>query len=199
MLLNCFTFQIEGFLKLVLVDGLWIDMNEASNFCNGACDSQSTAANTSAKKTVGFDPTNPPYHINNQNSKQLLNTKTLDMNAMHHGGIPEYNAHNLYGEYQCPTSFHIHITLLIGFTESIATCSALESLRPGIRSFVLSRSTFPGSGVHTAHWTGDNFATFDDMYWSIPGILNFQMFGVPLVGSDICGFIGEYIVYLYNT
>ena len=45
--------------------------------------------------------------------------------------------------------------------------------------------------MHTGHWTGDNSATAQDMYFSIPGILNFQMFGVPLVGSDICGFIGE--------
>ncbi len=73
-------------------------MNEASNFCNGACDSQSTSKNVSRKGTAGFDPTDPPYQINNQNSKQPLNIKTLDMNAMHYGGVPEYNAHNLYGE-----------------------------------------------------------------------------------------------------
>ncbi len=182
--------QIGGFLKLVQVDGLWIDMNEASNFCNGACDSQSTPKNVSRKSTAGFDLTDPPYQINNQNSKQPLNIKTLDMNAMHYGGVPEYNAHNLYGE--C-IIYYMLITLcqILGFTEAIATCSALETLRPGVRSFVLSRSTFPGSGAHTAHWTGDNRATFEDMYWSIPGILSFQMFGVPLVGSDICGFGGE--------
>ena len=86
------------------------------------------------------------------------------------------------------THTHTHTT---GFSEAIATRAALESLRSNVRSFVLSRSTFPGSGVHTGHWTGDNSATEGDLYFSIPGMLNFQMFGVPLVGSDICGFIGE--------
>ena len=81
---------------------------------------------------------------------------------------------------------------IIGFTEAIATRTALENIRQNVRSFVISRSTFPGSGVHTGHWTGDNTATAQDMYFSIPGILSFQMFGVPLVGSDICGFIGKF-------
>ncbi|KAK3754451.1 hypothetical protein QZH41_009234 [Actinostola sp. cb2023] len=67
---------------------------------------------------------------------------------------------------------------------------ALESVR-GRRSVVISRSTFPNSGQHGGHWLGDNFATWDSFRYSVAGILNFNLFGVPLVGADICGFIGD--------
>eukprot|EP00117_Sycon_ciliatum_P022190 scpid24312/ scgid19214/ Probable alpha-glucosidase Os06g0675700; Maltase len=170
--------EISKFLDLLPVDGLWIDMNEISNFCNGACDDDdaSPTANSTIQtqqERVGFDPVNPPYAIHNQGGGNALNVKTLDMDCVHHDGVLEYNAHNLFG-----------------LTEAIATNDALESLK-GKRSLVISRSTFPGSGSHTGHWTGDNHASWDDLYNSIPGMLNFQLFGIPLVGSDICGFIGS--------
>src|SRR5207248_270626 len=98
---------------------------------------------------------------------------TVPMDGLHYNNVAEYNIHNMYA-----------------LTEAIATNSALESIRQK-RSFVLSRSTFASSGVHTAHWLGDNTATFQDLAYSIPGILNFQMFGIPLVGVDICGFNGN--------
>ncbi len=81
-----------------------------------------------------------------------------------------------------------------GFTESIATYKALQAKKKNKRPFVLSRSTFPGSGKYVAKWLGDNQATVDDMYYSISGILNYQLFGVPLSGADMCGFQGESFV-----
>lgn len=41
--------------------------------------------------------------------------------------------------------------------------AAVRSARP----FVLTRSTFPGSGQYAAHWTGDNYASFEEMHDSI--------------------------------
>lgn len=33
-------------------------------------------------------------------------------------------------------------------------------------------------------------STFGDLYRSVADILNFQLYSVPLVGADICGFGG---------
>lgn len=141
--------QIRAFLAQVPLDGLWIDMNEASNFCTGACDSNSDkAAESSALRSLSasqyarygpdFDPNKPPYAIDNDGNRDPLDSRAIAADAVHCDGTLEYDAHNLYG-----------------FSEAVATHNALASVR-GKRPFVLSRSTFPGSGRFTAHWTGDN-------------------------------------------
>uniref|UniRef100_A0A8C0U487 alpha-glucosidase n=1 Tax=Cyanistes caeruleus TaxID=156563 RepID=A0A8C0U487_CYACU len=98
---------------------------------------------------------------------KLMYSKTICLDAVQKWG-KQYDVHNLYG-----------YSMIM---------STIEKVFPGKRSFLISRSTFAGSGKHGGHWLGDNAATWDQMRWAIPGMLEFNLFGIPYIGADICGF-----------
>merc|ERR1712023_89050 len=125
--------------------GIWLDMNEASNFVPGE-------ENWQPQST---DLTNlPPY--NPSTPGDMIYSKTMRMDAVHYNGFTEHNAHNFFG-----------------FLESQATHAYLQTLSR--LTFILSRSTFYGSGQFTTHWTGDNGATWDFLYLSAPTLMNFNI------------------------
>lgn len=76
---------------------------------------------------------------------------------------------------------------LNGFGMSVATQNTLKELGHKL-TFVLTRSHSAGSGAHTAHWTGDNNSFWSHLKLSIGQIFNFNIFSIPFVGADICGF-----------
>jgi lysosomal alpha-glucosidase len=153
--------QATRFHAQIPFDGLWIDMNEPSNFLYGSIDG--------CPQSSKYD--NPPFTPHVMDDK--LPSRTLCPSARQYLSN-HYNLHNMYGHF-----------------EAMATNMALRAVNVNKRPFVLTRSSFAGTGHFAAHWSGDNFATWEDMYYSIPNMLNFNMFGVAQVGSDICGFSGN--------
>lgn len=175
------TEQLTAFYKLLPYSGLWIDMNEVSNFCNPDGMAQSCVEDFTGDRgrecfgvtCTTVDPNNKydnsPYVP--QVSQGSLGAKSIPASVIHQDGTLEYNAHSLYG-----------------LMESIATHSAIISAT-GKRPFVLSRSTFPSSGVHTAHWTGDNEASWPNLIASISTMNSLSLYGMSMTGADICGFM----------
>ena len=91
------------------------------------------------------------------------------MDAVHYGNISEYYVHSMFG-----------------FLESRATFNFLKTVND--LAFIISRSSFYGSGQFTGHWTGDNGASYEWLAVSIPTVINTGIYGMPMAGSDICGF-----------
>uniref|UniRef100_A0A8C2ZM00 alpha-glucosidase n=1 Tax=Cyclopterus lumpus TaxID=8103 RepID=A0A8C2ZM00_CYCLU len=108
---------------------------------------------------------NPPYMPPLESEHLGLNHKTLCMNSeqiLSNGKkVRHYDVHNLY-------------ELCLNVTNK--------------RGIVVTRATYPSSGKWAGHWLGDNAASWDQLYKSIIGMMEFSLFGIPYTGADICGF-----------
>lgn len=185
-------------------------MNEATGFCNGECPngggvptvpSKEEKIKIAKEKIVKFlqdeaegneiknhtwwfsypdqNQTNSTYMLPFIPGLWNLDNMSLSLNATHpSNNETEYNLHSLFGLSETKITYEI------------LTNQSVTPLKDK-RIFILSRSTFSGSGQYTSHWLGDNHRTWNDMKYSISGVMDFNMFGIPLVGPDTCGFIGE--------
>lgn len=178
---------ITNFINTFSVSGLWTDMNEPSNFCDGSCEPNLNDDISYTAYGYYFDPNKPPYAIGHRaygkDNPLPLNEKTVSMDAL--ATISFGDSTSSRREYM----YNLHS--LYGILQSKATYTALKAALPNKRPFILTRSSFVGSGKYAAKWTGDNTATFASMRSSISSILNLNLFGIPMVGADICGFHGD--------
>ncbi|CAL1275533.1 unnamed protein product [Larinioides sclopetarius] len=170
--------NIVDYSKEMPFEGLWIDMNEPSNFgtnedrpfyCPGTGDCWSL-------KCPNSEYEDPPYNPLKESGSERLSKMTLCMESVHDSGTLSYR--------------HYDVHSLYGWSQTQPTLEAAEKAT-GYRSLVITRSTYPSSGRYAGHWLGDNRSSWDDLRRSIIGMLEFNIFGIPYIGADVCGFNGD--------
>ncbi|KDQ16376.1 glycoside hydrolase family 31 protein [Botryobasidium botryosum FD-172 SS1] len=133
---------------------------------------------------------NPPYAIGNV--EKSLSDRTAHTNCIHQNGLTEYDTRPssyfpLSGVYAKPGN--LGTDNIYGHMMSIATRKAMLARRPGLKPFIITRSSFAGTGHHTGKWLGDNLSRWDHYRFSIAGMLDMaSLFQIPMTGSDVGGF-----------
>jgi len=181
-------------------DGIWLDMNEPAS---GVIITEMWG-NDSAKSTPddkvwevvdGERKRNlwgyPPYAVSTPVAR-LIRSSTMAGNLSDHTPslLPPNSQMGLdtTTRITCLVSCKSGSRIVLISRENIATRKVLLEQEPSKRPFILSRSTFAGQGAVSAHWLGDNYSTWKSMIESIQGVLQFQMYQLPMVGADVCGF-----------
>ena len=142
--------------------GIWIDMNEISTFSNGKIDENENEI-----------PCNEIDYFYYPGGYKLEH-KTFCPNALH------YN--NLY---------HKQIHNVIPLKESEQVKSYLKKKFPNEFPFILTRANSPKIGKYSFIWSGDNGSNYTFYKYSLSEIFNFNLFGIPMSGTDVCGFMGK--------
>ncbi len=103
-------------------------------------------------------------------------TKTFDENTTHNLddglNVPHSLVHNAYAYFQAKATFE-----------------PLNKLNK--EPFILTRAGCAGIQKFAAVWSGDNTSSWRNMRLQIPLLLSLSISGVPFVGCDIGGFIGN--------
>lgn len=112
-----------------------------------------------------------------------------DMNEPAVGG--SYLPDNLLFDFDGRKASSLEAKNVYGFQMARSSFEAGLQHEPGRRPFVLTRSAFAGVQRYAAVWSGDNTASDEGLLSGV--LLNSQMSlsGIPFVGPDLGGYIGD--------
>lgn len=146
--------------KKLPFSGIWLDMNEIAAFEAGQVDEDSYRIPCDDTKQYYYVPGSKPFE-----------TSTICPNAVHYNQTEHLQLHNYYPNQQAKLTYEF-----------------LQSEFKNEYPFILTRANGPGIGRYAAHWSGDNYGTDGFLKFSIAEVFNFNLFGAPMTGADICGF-----------
>lgn len=112
-----------------------------------------------------------------------------DMNEPAVGG--SYLPDNLVFDFDGRKATAAEAKNVYGFQMARSSFEAGLKYGNGKRPFVLTRSGFAGVQRYSAMWSGDNTASDEGLLTSVLLNSQFGLSGVPLIGYDIGGFIGD--------
>jgi alpha-glucosidase len=100
--------------------------------------------------------------------------------------LPDATRHDLDGK----GGDHAEAHNVYGLQMARATDEGLRAYRPEHRPFSFTRSGWAGIQRHAYGWTGDNAATWEQMWLTMPMVMNLGLSGLAFTGADIGGFNG---------
>ncbi len=108
-----------------------------------------------------------------------------DMNEPSTGEVSPYGMFFERGRTE-HARYHNEYALLM----AMGTANGLLTAMPELRTFILTRAGSSGIQRYAAHWLGDNQASWEHLWLSMPMAAGFGLSGQPFVGADIGGFQG---------
>ncbi|MGB3544290.1 glycoside hydrolase family 31 protein [Rubrivirga sp.] len=103
------------------------------------------------------------------------------------GTIPDEARHDLEGR----GGTHGEAHNVYGQQMQRSTHEGLLQLAPERRPFTITRAAYAGAQRFGVGWTGDNSATWDHLKLAVETCLSLGTSGMPFVGADVGGFVGQ--------
>ena len=172
------SYAMEKYYETVKYDGIWLDMNEPTmiytqDVHRGELLPEGYTFDVNKNK-YEFIPYVPGYRPDHPDIRERSLSENSYSNSIEKNEF-------LYGYNFKP---------MMSYLENIYTNENIIRIL-NKRPFILSRSTALSHGRYAFHWLGDNASGYKFMRNGLNGIFQFQIYGVPMVGDDICGFSGD--------